>query len=265
MEDITISLIQSDIAWEERDKNLRSFADRMDTLNETPDIILLPEMFNTGFSINPDACAETMSGETMNFLKHQSRKNNCMIIGSLMVSENSDYFNRIVCMRPDGQFDYYDKRHLFRLSEEYKILKPGKAKIIVRWKGWKILPLICYDLRFPVWSKNTLSGGKDYEYDLLLYSANWPKSRAHVWKPLLIARAIENLAFVAGVSRIGNDGFGMPHSGESMVIDPKGFIMAEAGKNKDTVLSVKLIASDLLRIREKYPFGMDWDQFSIEL
>ena len=265
MKDLTLSLIQSDITWEERDRNLQSFEKWMDSINESPDIILLPEMFNTGFSINPDACAETMSGETMNFLKSQSGKRNCMIIGSLMISENGDYFNRIICMRPDGQFDYSDKRHLFRLSEEYKMIRPGGKKIIVNWNGWKILPLICYDLRFPVWSRNYLTGGKDYNYDLLLYIANWPQSRAHIWRSLLVARAIENLVFAAGVNRIGTDGFGTAHCGGSMVIDPKGFIMAEAGKNKETVLTVKLFASDLLRVREKYPFGMDWDLFCIIL
>lgn len=265
MQDLVISLIQCDLFWEDRDRNLDAFKKRMNSISEVPDIIILPEMFNTGFSINPAACAETMDGKTMDFLASQAAKRNCMIIGSLMISEGSAFYNRLICMKPDSTFSHYDKRHLFRIADENKYLKPGNKRIIVEVKGWKIMPLVCYDLRFPVWSKNTFSAEAGFGYDLLVYVANWPQSRAHVWTTLLSARALENQVYVAGVNRTGKDGNGKEHTGDSRVIDPKGFVIAETEPGKESVMTATLSHTELKKVREKHPFGLDWDHFTIEL
>jgi predicted amidohydrolase len=167
-------------------------------------------------------------------------------------------------MHPGGEFETYDKRHLFRLSEEYKLFRGGRQKLVVEVKGWKIAPFICYDMRFPVWTKNTWSEGK-YAYDLLVCLANWPSSRAHVWKTLLCARAIENQAYVAGVNRIGNDGHGTGHTGDTMAIDAKGHVMYEAPAGTEEIRTVEFSASDLALFRDSFTVGMDWDYFSINV
>ena len=187
-----------------------------------------------------------------------------MIAGSIMFEEGAAFFNRLICMRPDGTFHQYDKRHLFRLSEEYKTMKSGRTKTIVNWKGWNILPLVCYDLRFPVWSRNTWDNGS-CAYDVLLYVANWPKSRSYIWKSLLIARAIENQCYVIGVNRIGKDGHGTSHSGDSMVIGPQGEILASVETEEPAVVTTTLSMKKLIDFREKYPFAPDWDHFAIQL
>ena len=186
MDKLHITLIQSDIYWEDSQKNLARFRKMIDEIQEPTDLILLPEMFNTGFSTDPARCAETMDGQAISFLREKAQKGKCLIAGSILISENGSQFNRLIAMFPDGSFEQYDKRHLFRLSDEHKVMSAGKKKIIVNWKGWKILLLICYDLRFPVWSKNRWKEG-EFEYDLLIYVANWPESRSKLWKSLLIA------------------------------------------------------------------------------
>jgi omega-amidase len=263
MNDLVICLLQNDLAWEDREKNLASFGEMIDGLESPADIILLPEMFNTGFSINPAKCAERMDGLTMTFLKEKAEERDCLLIGSLQVEENGRFYNRLVCMRPDGTHDYYDKRHLFILSDETKFMDGGSRRIIVKWKGWNILPLVCYDLRFPVWARNRFMDDA-YEYDLLLFAANWPQSRAHVWRSLLVARAIENVAYVAGVNRTGHDYEGTPHDGGSMVVDPKGFIMADAGKEYRQSLAVRLPGDFLSSFRKKNPFATGWDDFELK-
>jgi omega-amidase len=263
MPDLHITLIQSHIFWEDSFKNIEHFGGVIDTLSSPTDLIVLPEMFNTGFSINPTRCAETTDGPAIGFLRKKSAGGNRMIVGSIMVEEGSSFFNRLICMLPDGTFVQYDKRHLFRLSEESNIMKNGRARTIVNWKGWNILPLVCYDLRFPVWSRNTWNNGS-YAYDLLLYVANWPKSRSGIWKSLLIARAIENQCYVIGLNRIGKDGFGTPHSGNSMIINPDGTILASADEEKPAVLQASLSMDKLRNFRESYPFAPDWDHFEIQ-
>jgi len=263
MDELKIALIQSDIAWEDPEKNLAMFSGAIATQVHDPvDLIFLPEMFNTGFTANPAKCAEEMDGQSMHFLKETSNLRNCTMMTSMLIREGSGYTNRQVTVTPDGTCHYSDKRHLFRLSEEFNIIRQGKKKVIENVQGWNILPLICYDLRFPVWGKNTYTEGK-YAYDLLVYVSNWPASRSDVWKSLLVARAIENLSFVIGVNRIGFDGFGTDHSGESMVIDPKGQVMLAAKPGEQGVYEVTLLMKELLKIRESFPFGQDWDQFTI--
>jgi omega-amidase len=264
MQDLRLTLIQTSLFWEEKQKNLDHFDHLLGRIDEPTDIVLLPETFNTGFSINPSACAEFMDGPSMQFLRNKSHEKNVVIMTTLLICEGDGCFNRLVCMHPDGQFETYDKRHLFRLSEEYKIFKSGHQKLIIDVKGWKISPIICYDLRFPVWSKNTWSEGK-YAYDLLVCLANWPECRAHVWKTLLVARAMENQAFVVGVNRIGVDGHGKEHSGDTMAIDAKGNLLFAAAEGREQVRTVTLSALDLNLFRESFTMGMDWDQFSINL
>lgn len=263
MDDLKITLVQSDVYWEDSLKNLAHYGDMIGKLKEPTDMIILPEMFNTGFSMHPDRCAETMDGPAMQFLTEIASGEKCLIIGSILIREKGSYYNRLVAMYPDGSFQCYDKRHLFILTDEYKLLKGGTARIIINWKGWKILPLICFDLRFPVWSRNTWRDG-EYEYDLLVYPSNWPASRSHVFKSLLVARAMENSTFVAGVNRVGKDGEGIPYLGESMIVDPKGRIIANGETEKNSIFSIALSASELNTIRESYNIGPCWDHFRIE-
>ena len=259
---LNIVLLQSDIFWEDIEKNIAHFSGLVNEIREPVDLVVLPEMFSTGFTTNTNSCAEPMDGTSMHFMKETAGKLNCTIIGSLLIKEGTAFYNRLVCMFPDGTFLNYDKRHLFRFSEEYKVMQSGNKKIIVQIGDWHFLPLVCYDLRFPVWSKNSFHNGK-YEYDLLVYPSNWPQSRAHVWQSLLIARAIENQAYVIGVNRIGEDGYGTRHAGHSMVVDPKGIILADAGVNEE-ILKVTLSMDELHLFRESFKIGLDWDRFNIE-
>ncbi|MEI6456247.1 MAG: amidohydrolase [bacterium] len=262
MNDLTITLIQTNLFWEEAARNLKHFDQLISGISTSPDLILLPEMFNTGFSINPQKCAETMTGPSMAFLKENAREKQAVIMATLLIEENQFYYNRLVAVFPDGTTQHYDKRHLFRLSEEYKIFKGGKDPLIIEVKGWKIRPLICYDLRFPVWSKNSYVKG-EYAYDLLVYLANWPNNRSNVWKTLLSARAMENQACVAGLNRVGDDGFGTFHSGDSSVLDAKGQPLVAATPSKEEVISATLSGADLSLFRESFTLGLDWDKFTI--
>jgi omega-amidase len=262
MQDLRITLIQANLYWEEKQKNLEHFDYLLGIIDEPTDLVLLPETFNTGFSINPSSCAESMDGLSMQFLRDKAREKEAVIMATLLICDGGHCYNRLICMYPDGHVETYDKRHLFRLSEEFKIFTNGHQKLIIEVKGWKISPFICYDLRFPVWSKNTWHEGK-YAYDLLVCLANWPASRAHVWKTLLTARAMENQVYVAGVNRIGVDGHGTGHTGDTMALDAKGNVLFAATENKEVVQTVTLSAQDLNLFRESFTVGMDWDHFSI--
>jgi predicted amidohydrolase len=264
MQDLRLTLVQANLFWEERPENLEHFSYLLGGISEQTDLVLLPETFNTGFSINPSTCAEPMNGPSMQFLKKKADEMNVVIMATLLISESDGCYNRLICMQPDGQYQTYDKRHLFRLSEEYRIFRGGNQKIIIKVKGWNISPIICYDLRFPVWSKNIWHDGQ-YNYDLLVCLANWPASRAHVWKTLLMARAMENQSYVAGVNRIGRDGHGTGHTGNTTAIDPKGNVLFAAPENKEAVHTVTLSAQELSLFRESFTVGMDWDHFSINI
>jgi len=261
--DLNIVLLQSDIFWEDAEKNLAHFSGMVNEIRGPVDLVILPEMFSTGFTTNTGKCAETMDGPSMHFLKETARTKDCIVAGSLLICEGTDFYNRLVCMFPDGTLQTYDKRHLFRLTEEYKVMNSGSKKIIVQKGDWHFLPLVCYDLRFPVWSRNSYRNGK-HEYDFIVYPSNWPASRAHVWKTLLVARAIENQAYVIGVNRIGTDGYGTRHAGNSLVVDPKGMIIAEAG-DKEEILHAVLSMEELNLYRESFKIGLDWDRFTIEI
>lgn len=217
MDLLKITTFQAYLFWENIDKNLQNLGRRLSSIREKTDLIVLPEMFNTGFTMNAEAVAEAPGGRTMQWMHEQARHFDCVVTGSLIIKENEKFYNRLIWMRPDGTYDKYDKRHLFGLGKEDHTFTPGRDKLIVELNGWKIRPAICYDLRFPVWLRN-----KNAEYDLLLVIASWPERRMGHWKALIPARAIENQAFAVGVNRVGHDGNEVYHNGDSMCIDPNG-------------------------------------------
>jgi omega-amidase len=274
MENINITIIQSNLHWESIDKNLEMFSQKIASITEPTDLIVLPEMFNTGFTMSTKTVAEHMTGKTRQWMRQQCKEKKCAITGSLIISENGRYYNRLIWMWPDGSYKTYDKRHLFGMSEEDKYFTAGKKSIVVELKGWKLCPLICYDLRFPVWSRNNWSQesklkkakgtGLIAEYDVLLYVANWPERRAHPWKTLLMARAIENQCFVVGVNRVGNDGNNINHSGDSAIINFKGELLSKTKTNEEFIDTVSLNYSELEEFRKVFPVGLDADDFSID-
>lgn len=253
-----ISIIQSDLVWENKTENLNNFSRIIRDIPQT-DIVVLPEMFSTGFSMEPSPIAEDMDGDTVKWLKREAERNEVVIITSLIISENNNYYNRLLVVKPDGDIQKYDKRHLFRMSGEHNEYTPGEGKLIVDIKGWKICPLVCYDLRFPVWSRNV-----NNEYDLLIYVANWPASRVNVWDSLLMARALENQSYVVAVNRIGIDKDKTPFNGHSQIIDFKGKILTKI-EDKAEVQTISLSKDHLNTFREKFPAYMDADSFSIDM
>ncbi|TSA25723.1 MAG: nitrilase family protein [Bacteroidetes bacterium] len=262
MENLNITIVQTSLFWEDRPANLAHFRELLNEIDEPTDLILLPEMFNTGFSINPEFCAEPMDGPSMLFLKEMAREKRVAITATLLVMEDGEYVNRLVFYYPDGRYLTYDKRHLFRLCDEARIFRSGEQRVIIPWKGWKLMPIICYDLRFPVWSKNRIVDGM-YEYDLLFNLANWPIVRSYAWKVLLVARAIDNLAYVAGVNRVGVDGNGMDHTGDSMVVDHTGNVLFQAPAGEEEIRTITLDYEEMRLFRESFAFGLDWDTFTI--
>lgn len=258
MQDLNITLLQSTLHWEHIDENLNMFSKKVGAIKEPTDLIILPEMFSTGFTMNNKVMAETMSGKAVAWMKKMAKEKNCVITGSLIIEESGKYFNRLVWMQPDGSYETYDKRHLFRYANEQDHYSAGTKKLIVELNGWKICPLICYDLRFPVWIRN-----KNKAYDLLLFVANWPERRNHPWKTLLMARAMENQVYVAGVNRIGNDGNNIYHSGDSAVINYKGEIISKIQPHAETAETVTISKKELEDWRKTFPAWMDADPFTI--
>ncbi len=264
MQDLTITIIQSELAWEDIDANLENFGSKIKNIDQYHDLIILPEMFNSGFSVHPENFAELIDGKTMQWLKKQSRENNCTIVGSLVIKENGNYFNRLVWMQPDGRYHTYNKRHLFRMGEEHIVFSEGNNKIVIELKGWKIMPLICYDLRFPIWSKNTYNNDT-FEYDILIYVANWPEIRSYLWKTLLKARAIENISYVVGLNRVGKDGNLIDHSGDSAIIDFQGELIEECPPFEESIITCTLNYDKLQKFRKDFNAGLDWDDFEINV
>ncbi len=263
MASLTITLIQTDIAWQNKAANLLMLKNKIEAIEERTEIIVLPEMFSTGFTMQPELFAETMEGETMQWMKEIVATNKIILTGSIIINEGGKYFNRLIWMLPNEQFGYYDKRHLFAYTEEDKHYTAGNKRLIASVKGWKINLQICYDLRFPIWSRQQ-PGETDSEYDLLLYVANWPEKRNHAWKTLLCARAIENQCFVVGLNRVGNDGKSIYHSGNSLVIDPLGQVLYHKSDDED-VCTITLQKEDVEKVRAQFPFWKDGDDFSINL
>ncbi|MFT4061989.1 MAG: amidohydrolase [Edaphocola sp.] len=262
MQPLTISLVQSELAWEDKQANLQHFDSLLATVPQGAHVVVLPEMFTTGFSMNPAAFAEQMNGETLQWVAAKARLYKKIITGSLIIEEAGKYYNRLVWMQPDGHCFHYDKRHLFGYGGEDRHYTAGQKRLIVQANGWRICLQVCYDLRFPVWARQTIPENAEAEYDLLLYVANWPQRRSLAWKSLLLARAIENQCFVAGVNRIGNDGNGVYHSGDSALIGPLGeTIWQEA--NEPHLFTHTLNPEILTDARKQFPFLRDADKFSL--
>lgn len=262
MSTLTITTIQSNLIWEEKSANLRLLEQKIIGIEEKTEIVVLPEMFSTGFSMKPEMLAETMDGETVEWMKRVSRENSIVLTGSIIIKEDGNYFNRLIWMLPNGQYGRYDKRHLFAFGEEDKHYSPGSKRLIASVKGWKINLLVCYDLRFPVWARQKKSEA-GAEYDVLIYVANWPERRSHAWKTLLCARAIENQCYVVGVNRVGTDAKNILYSGNSLVIDPLGQVLYHMADEED-VNTITLQKEMLEDVRSKFPFWKDADSFNIE-
>ena len=244
---------------------MQMLEEKIGNIKERTEVVVLPEMFSTGFSMKPEKLAETMEGETVQWMKRVTAERKIILTGSVIIKENDNYFNRLIWMLPNGQSGIYDKRHRFAFAGEDKHYTAGNKRLIASVKGWKINLQVCYDLRFPVWARQTppLPGvGGEAEYDVLIYVANWPERRSHAWKTLLQARAIENQCYVIGVNRVGNDGNNIYHSGDSMIIDPMGEIMYYK-KDEEDVFTISLDKEHLKTIREKLPFLKDADHFMI--
>jgi predicted amidohydrolase len=251
-----IALIQSSLVWENPKLNRNHFEEKINAISENVDLIVLPEMFSTGFIMSPNLVAETMQGETVLWMQSLVKAKNCAITGSLIIAENSNFYNRLVFVFPSGELLFYDKKHLFTLAGEDKIYTSGKQKLIVEYKGFKICPLICYDLRFPVFSRNT------EDYDVLIYVANWPKPRINAWDSLLKARAIENMCYTIGVNRIGEDNNKLQYSGHSQVTDFLGNYLIEPQENEGVYITT-LNKNTLLETRQKFGFLNDRDIFTV--
>lgn len=254
MENLKVTIIQPEIIWENPQANLSKYSELISAIEET-DVIILPEMFTTGFSMQPEKLKEPINGVSVNWMKKIAIEKNAAVVSSLIIEENNQMFNRAFWVFPDGKFEYYDKRHLFTMGQEHLHYSGGKRKLIVEYKGWRFCPLICYDLRFPVWSRNKGN------YDVLIYIANWPSPRHHVWKNLLIARAIENQSYCFGVNRTGTDGNGLKYKGDSCFISPKGFstFLGE----KENVHTFEISYSELHNFRKSFPLLDDGDEFRI--
>jgi predicted amidohydrolase len=254
--DLRITLIQPILYWESPRENREHLSEMMNSISGHTDLIILPEMFTTGFSMNASALAEPMNGETMEWMKEKAAELNAAICGSAIIEDEGDRYNRLLFVHPDGSYQSYDKRHLFFIEGEIGIFEPGKERVIVNFRGWRIALYICYDVRFPVWSRNR----KDT--DLALYVANWPASRTQVWQTLLKARAIENQIYVAGVNRIGSDGNEIDYCGDSLLVNPRGEVMSRL-ENREEVITDTLSWERLENFRVKFPVGNDADDFRL--
>ncbi len=264
MQDLKITIIQSDLHWEDIEANLAMFEEKIWQLGPSTDVIVLPEMFTTGFTMNASKLAEHMNMRTFKWMKQMADQTNALVLGSYIVKVHDRYFNRLLWMEPGGAFKTYDKRHLFRMSNEQKTYAAGESLLIGTWKGWRICPMICYDLRFPVWSRNKYDHNtRKLSYDVMIYVANWPTTRADAWTTLLKARAIENLSYVVGVNRIGQDENGIEYNGGSSVISPKGDAIF-TNEGTETTRTIDLSANSLEAFRDRFPAYLDGDDFSIE-
>ncbi len=264
MQNLTVTLIQTTLEWEDKDANLRNLETKINNIKEATQVVILPEMFTTGFSMTPEKFAEDMGGHSVQWIKKLAQKKKIILTGSLIIQENKQYYNRLIWILPNGQLYYYDKRHLFGYAGEDEHYTPGTNRLIVSVNGWRILLQVCYDLRFPVWARQEATEESPYEYDAIIYVANWPQKRNLVWKTLLQARAIENMSYVIGVNRIGNDGNGFHHSGDSRIIHPLGTVLYEKSDTED-VYTYTLQKDELEKTRSRFPFAKDADKFNILL
>jgi predicted amidohydrolase len=264
MQDLKFTLIQSELHWEDPEANLSMFEEKIWQISGSTDVIVLPEMFTTGFTMSAPKMAEHMNMRTFKWMKQMADQTGALILGSYIVTVHDRYYNRLLWMEPGGNFKTYDKRHLFRMSNENKTYSQGESLLISTWKGWRICPLICYDLRFPVWSRNRWDAAlKRPSYDVAVYVANWPTTRSDAWDTLLKARAIENLSYVVAVNRVGQDGNGIEYDGHSAVISPKGEVIF-SNESVEAIRTLELNANALHAFRDRFPAHLDADEFTIE-
>ncbi len=254
---LNISLIQSNIIWEDKDANMMHYETLIADIREKKEVVVLPEMFTTGFSMNTSALAETMDGATVQWMNQMSLKYRCILTGSAIIEDDGKYYNRLLWVQPDGKVYHYDKRHLFAYADEHNHFTNGTTRLIVSVNGFRICPMVCYDLRFPVWARNL-----GEEYDVLIYVANWPEKRSLAWKTLLQARAIENLSYVVGVNRVGTDAKGLNYTGDSSVFGPLGEQLWQRSA-EPAVHTVTLEKELVSKTREQLPFLNDADKFII--
>ncbi|WP_261844328.1 amidohydrolase [Aliamphritea ceti] len=258
-DELTVVLVQPDIKWQSPAQNCEMYVRMLDEHSAKADVIVLPEMFATGFSMDSRKAAQNMDGESIVWMKQQAAQRNAAVCGSLAIIEDGEYYNRMLWVEPDGSVQFYDKRHLFRMAGEHERYQSGEGRVVVNFRGWDILLQVCYDLRFPVYSRNR------NDYDLALYVANWPAVRRYPWRTLLAARAIENLCYVVGVNRVGVDANQLEYSGDSMLLDFKGEIMCDEVQGKSFCASKTLLKTDLLAFREQFPAYQDADDFTLTL
>lgn len=254
-----IALIQSSLAWENPEENRINFTNKIITITQKVDIIVLPEMFTTGFTMNASEVAETMQGDSVSWMQKIAQQKHAAVIGSVVIADDGNYYNRLLFVHPNGEIDFYDKRHTFTLAGEDKVYTAGRKKLIIDYRGWKICPLICYDLRFPVWARNT------EDYDLLIYVANWPNVRVNAWDTLLKARAIENMSYCIGVNRVGKDDNGHEYSGHSAAYDILGNRIDAIPFEKEAIEIITLKKSEIEAHRSKLNFLNDRDSFSLTM
>lgn len=260
MSTLRVTTVQTKLHWESQVKNIKHFTTLLKSIKAgSTDLIVLPEMFSTGFSMNANALAEKSDGPTMQWMQKMAETKNAVVCGSLIIEENGRFYNRLIWMTPGGSHAHYDKRHLFTMAGEQKFYHPGNKKLILLYKGWRLSVFVCYDLRFPVWMRN------QNEYDCAIVVANWPEKRSFAWKQLLTARAIENQSFVVGVNRIGKDGNGITYSGDSVVLDPFGKKISKTKSDTENIETIKLDFDVLENARHIFPVGNDADSFSIKL
>ncbi len=263
--DIKFSLIQTSLVWENKNSNIQLFNEKLNTISNTSDVIVLPEMFTTGFSMNSKELAEGIKDNTAQWLIQKSKEKNACIVGSIITKQNQNFYNTLLFAQPNGNISSYNKRHLFRMAGEHNHYSSGITKSIIEYKQFKILPLICYDLRFPVWSRNKFdkTSPEKATYDILIYVANWPEARYYAWRQLLIARAIENQCYVVGVNRIGTDGTAKTYNGQSLAVNYKGEILADLKEN-DCIETISFNLEELYEFRKKFPAGIDADDFELK-
>jgi predicted amidohydrolase len=259
MRDLRVTLLQRMLHWEDAAANRATFGDALAPLQGMTDLVVLPEMFTTGFTMRSAELAEDMDGPTVNWMLAQAAALDAALYGSVIIAEGGHRFNRGLFVRPDGQVTVYDKRHLFRFAKETDHYSPGRERVVVEWRGWRLLLQICFDLRFPVFARNR------GDYEAILYVANWPEARRFPWSQLLIARAIENQCYVAGVNRVGMDGKGHHYSGDSVLIDPRGQCIASVAPSQEGAVTGVFERDALLDFRAKFPVALEADAFELKL
>jgi len=267
LENLIVSIIQTSLHWQNRAANLKHFEKLMAQIDKS-NMIVLPEMFTSGFTMQATQVADVANGEVLQWMQSMAFKKQAVITGSTVIKEEGKFYNRLIWVKPDGTFEHYNKRHLFRMANENEHYAEGKSRLITRLNDWRICPLVCYDLRFPAWSRNinfSQNFERNHQYDILIYVANWPERRSHAWKSLLVARAIENQCYVVGVNRIGTDGNDIAYSGDSMVINPLGEVISNTKAHQESVETLNLNLSELLNFRKSFPANEDADSFLLNV